>query len=133
MVEILAEQNFEGVRRPIAFASRYLGESGAEYAPNELDLLGVVWGVEHFKHYLLGKKFPLETDHKALIPVTNRQNVNNDYSPRLIRLRHRSLLHEIDVDNVPGEHIGREEAPISFNEEAPMMPKRRQTQKITRY
>ncbi len=31
-------------RRPVAFASRYLGDSEKNYAQNDLELLGVVWG-----------------------------------------------------------------------------------------
>ena len=44
----------EDGRRPVAFASRYLGDSGKNYAQNELELLGVVWGVELFKPYIMG-------------------------------------------------------------------------------
>ena len=78
-------------RRPIAFASRFLNNSEKNYAPNELELLAVVWGVQYFKHYLLGRKFRLETDHKALVSVFNRERINKEYSPRLIRWRHRLL------------------------------------------
>ena len=78
-------------RRPLAFASRFLDNSERNYAPNELELLAVVRGVECFKHYLLGRKFRSETDHKALVSVFNRERINKEYSPRLIRWRHRLL------------------------------------------
>ena len=42
--------------RPIAFASRYLNECEKKYAINELELLGVLWGLEHFRYYVYGKK-----------------------------------------------------------------------------
>ena len=63
-------------RRPVAFASRILGDSEKNYAQNELELLGVVWVVEHFKHYLMGKHFTVETDHSALVNVFNRDRNN---------------------------------------------------------
>ena len=52
-------------RRPAAFASRFLSNSEKSYAPNELELLAVVWGSDYSQHYLLGRKFWLETDHTA--------------------------------------------------------------------
>ena len=51
---------------PIAFASRYLNSQEKKCSTNELELLAVVWAVDRFKHYLLGKEFVIATDHKAL-------------------------------------------------------------------
>ena len=48
----------------------------------------------------------LETDHKALISVFNRERVNKDYSPRLIQWRHRLLPYEFEVIHRPGETKG---------------------------
>ncbi len=52
--------------------SRYLHQAEQNYATNELDLLAVKWATEHFKHYLLGRHFTVETDRKALVSVFNR-------------------------------------------------------------
>ena len=37
----------------ISYASRFLNKAEEKHSPNELELLGVVWALEHFKHYLL--------------------------------------------------------------------------------
>ena len=50
---------------PISFALRYLNNQEKNYSTNELELLAVVWAVDRFKHYLLGKEFVIATDHKA--------------------------------------------------------------------
>ena len=92
-------------RRPVAFALRYLGDSEKNYAQNELEFLGVVWGVEHFKHYLMGKHFRIETDHSSLVNVFNRDRNKKDYSPRLIRRRHRMHLYDFDIVHVPGKEM----------------------------
>ena len=59
----LEQQRVEGDWVPIAFASRYLNIQEKKYSTNELKLLAVVWSVDRFKHYLLGKEFVIATDH----------------------------------------------------------------------
>ena len=41
----------------IAYASHFLKSLEEKYSVNELELLGVVWTIELFKHYLYGKFF----------------------------------------------------------------------------
>ena len=41
----------------VAYASRFLNPFEEKYSVNELELLGVVWAIEHFKYYLYGKHF----------------------------------------------------------------------------
>ena len=62
----LEQQNDKGLWVPISFASRYLNAQEKKYSTNELELLAVVWAVDRYKHYLLGKPFIIATDHKAL-------------------------------------------------------------------
>ena len=39
----------DGKLKPIGFASRFLSDTEKKYASNELELLAVVWGLEHFR------------------------------------------------------------------------------------
>ena len=52
-----------------AYASRFLNNAEKLYSIKELELFGVVWSIEDFKHYLYGKKFPLVTDHRVLLSI----------------------------------------------------------------
>ena len=54
-----------------AYASRFLNSLEEKYSVNELELLGVVWAIEHFKYYLYGKYFTVITDHQVLISPLN--------------------------------------------------------------
>ena len=66
------EQEVEpNVWAPIAFASRFLNSAEIKYSTNELELLAIVWSCEHFRTYLLGKRFVILTDHKAIISALN--------------------------------------------------------------
>ena len=59
-------QNQGGKLRPIAFAGRGFNKAESNYTTTEQELLAVVYAIQQFKVYLLGKKFEIHTDHAAL-------------------------------------------------------------------
>lgn len=63
---ILLQEDQQGKSRVIAYASKALTELEKKYFQTEREALSLVWGVEKFRHYLLGIKFLLLTDCKAL-------------------------------------------------------------------
>ncbi len=69
-------------------------------------MLTVKWGTEHFKHYLRGRHFAVETDHKALISVFNRHRAHKEYSARLTRWQMRLLPFDFTVFYTPGSRMG---------------------------
>ena len=81
----LWQEQPDGKLKPIGFASRFLSDSETKYALNELELLAVVWGLEHFRSYISGKPIKLLTDHQALEPLIKRNRSNKTYSARLTR------------------------------------------------
>ena len=91
---------------PIAFASRYHNVQEKKYSTNELELLVVVWSVDRFKHYLLGKKFILATDHKALTSALGEHKSNKTYQSRLTRWVDRLLPYQFKVVHIPGKVMG---------------------------
>ena len=66
------------------------------YSINELEFLGVVWSVEHFKYYSYGKPFTVITDHKALVSIMRENRSNKSYNSRLT----------LWVDHLPGSKMG---------------------------
>ena len=69
-------QKQNGAFRPVAFASRFLTDCEKKYAINELELLGVLWGLEYFRYYVYGKRINLLTDHQALQPLLKRNTAH---------------------------------------------------------
>ena len=60
---ILAQKDEHGKEHVLAYFSKRLTDN--HYHATELECLGVVEAVRHFKHYL-GRRFTLYTDHRAL-------------------------------------------------------------------
>ena len=70
--------------KPIAFASRYLNDCEKKYAIYELELVGVLWGLEHFRYYVYGRKVNVLSGYQALTPLLKRNRSHKQYSARLI-------------------------------------------------
>ena len=57
-------QNGEEI--PLAFGSKALGKAEKNYCVTDKELLAVRYFVEYYRCYLLGRKFTVRTDHRAL-------------------------------------------------------------------
>ena len=59
-------QIIDGEEKVIAYGSRVLSKAERNYCITRRELLAVVYFVKTYRHYLVGKKFILRTDHAAL-------------------------------------------------------------------
>ena len=101
------EQEVEpNVWAPIAFASRFLNSAEINYSTNELELLAIVWSCENFRTYLLGKRFIILTDHKAIISALNETYGKKSYQSRLSRWADRLIPFDYQIEHIPGSYLG---------------------------
>ena len=68
---VLSQYQSDESLRPISYASRTVQKHEANYGITELEALGVVWAVKHFRPYLYGHKCTVITDHQALKSLLN--------------------------------------------------------------
>ena len=59
-------QKIDGKERQIAFFSRVMNPSQKQYCTTRRELLAVISALQHFRHYLIGNKVILRTDHYSL-------------------------------------------------------------------
>ena len=57
--------------RIISYASRALSPVESRYSQTDIEGLSLVWGVEHFRLFLIGSEFDVITDHRALESIFN--------------------------------------------------------------
>lgn len=69
--------------KPIAFYSRTLNSAERNYSTIERELLAIIESCKHFRPYLFGRLFLIETDHKPLVWLFSLK----DPSSRLVRWR----------------------------------------------
>ena len=77
-----------------------------QISTNELQLLAVVWAVDCFNHYLLGKEYVIVTDHKALTSALGGNRSNKTYQSRLTRWVDRLLPYQFKITHIPGIDMG---------------------------
>ena len=63
---VLAQEQ-GGHERVISYASRALSKAEKNYCITEQELLAVVYFIQYFRQYLLGRRFIVRTDHQALV------------------------------------------------------------------
>ena len=91
----------DGEEKVICYGSKVLSKSERNYCVTRRELLAVVYFVTQFKHYLLGKRFTVRTDHGALTWLFNFKEPEGQLarwmemlSPFDIQIVHRAgLLH----------------------------------------
>ena len=84
--------------RPVAYASRPLNKAEINYPIIELELLSIVWAVQHFRPYLMGKTFDILTDHRPLVYLFGM----DEPSSRLTKFRLKLAEFDFNIKHVKG-------------------------------
>ncbi|GBN71182.1 Retrovirus-related Pol polyprotein from transposon 297 [Araneus ventricosus] len=85
-------QNIRNEERVIAYFSKSLGKPERNYCVTRKELLVFVKSIEHFHHYLYGRKFLLQTEHASLRCLLNFKEPEGQIARCIQR------LHEYDFE-----------------------------------
>ena len=75
-VGAILEQDFGMGLQPVAFESRKLNPAETKYSAYERELLGIIWAIGKWRHYLEGRHFIVQTDHSSLKHLPNQASVS---------------------------------------------------------
>ena len=102
---VLAQRQEDGYVKPVAYASRSLQPNEKNYGITELEGLGVVWALKHFRPYLYGHHCDVYTDHQALKALLNTPQPSDKLArwgmaiqELDVKILHRSGKHNTNAD-----------------------------------
>ena len=88
---------------PIAYASASLKDAQKNYAQVDREGLGVYWGINHFRQYLLCSDFELHTDCSALVKIFGPKNdMNGCAAGRLSRWAAALMEYSFTIKHIKG-------------------------------
>lgn len=99
----LLQTNRDGSTRLIQCGSRSLASAESRYAVCELEALAIQWAVLRCRIYLLGIQFTIITDHKPLIGIFKRSNLDAVDNPRLQRILQKLAPYTFQIQWTPGK------------------------------
>lgn len=95
---LISQFQEDGSLRPVAYVSRTLRNVESRWSVSELELLSVVYTVNHFRPMLLGRHFTIYNDHACLQYYKNIKNL----SSRLNRLALKLVDYSFTIKHKPG-------------------------------
>lgn len=100
----LLQTNHDGTTRLIQCGSRALTDAETRYAVCEVEALAIQWAIFTCRLYLIGLKFRVVTDHKPLIGIFSRSNLDAVDNSRLQRILEKLSPYTFDVQWTPGKN-----------------------------
>ncbi|XP_056003459.1 uncharacterized protein LOC130046578 [Ostrea edulis] len=92
----------DGVEKPIAYGSLGLNRDQRKYCTTRRELLAVVRFTRMYRHYLLGRRFRVRTDHHSLIWLLNFKSPQD----QLARWLEELSQYNMEIQHRPGQrHI----------------------------
>lgn len=75
---VISQGPTSATARPLAFASKTLDDSQRAWSTTARECWAIIWCLRHWKHYLYGQQFTVESDHAALSwLVLPRKSIND--------------------------------------------------------
>ena len=85
--------------RPVAYSNKSISDAETQYSNIERELLGIVVGIEHLKHFTFGRKTHIITDQKPLLPLFQKSLTNaTSYLSRLFTFQSMMYNYIITLD-----------------------------------
>ena len=101
---VITQKQPSGEWRPVAYNSRSMSTTEQGYAQVEKEALAATWACERFSDFLTGKSFHIETDHKPLVTLLGKKDL--DCLPvRIQRFRMRLMRFHYTIGYVPGKNL----------------------------
>ncbi|KAL4152634.1 hypothetical protein QTP88_000467 [Uroleucon formosanum] len=103
---ILLQKDQRALMHPVVYASLQTTAEEARYHSTELETLAVVWALQKFRTYLIGKKFKVVTDCAAVRWTFSKKNI----IPRIARWWLQTMDFDFEVEHRAGDKMNHVDA-----------------------
>ena len=100
-------QVIDGQHRTIAYASRALRDSENNYSAYLLELLAIVWAIDHFSVYLHNTHFTVYTDHKPIPKMAKAHKKTFNRLHQLMNEYNCEIVYRAGKDNAVADALSR--------------------------
>jgi hypothetical protein len=83
----------------VCYESKKLKDHEKNYATHDLELAAIVHALKKWRHYLMGKRFKLRTDHNGLKYLFDQPTLND----RKIRWLEFLCEYDFDINHIKGK------------------------------
>ena len=97
---VLSQRQVDGKERVVAYGSRALHHHERNYCATRLEMLALVDFIDHFRCYLLSRKFIARTDHRALRWLMSFRQPEGQVARWLERLQE----YDFTIEHRPGRN-----------------------------
>ncbi|XP_061729319.1 uncharacterized protein K02A2.6-like [Cydia pomonella] len=120
---VLAHVMDDGQERPIAMSSRTLHIHEPRYSQLDKEAASIMFGIQKFHNYLIGRHFTIVTDHKPLLGIFDpKKPMPGMISPRLTRIALALTAHSYEIIYKPGSQIGHADGLSRWPQPVPDQP-----------
>lgn len=91
--------------KPVLYISRTLSTCEQNYSNIEREALAIIWAILRLKHFLLGHKFTVVTDHKPLVYIFGGTGITEKASARINNWSTKLMCFDFDIVYMPGSSI----------------------------
>ena len=119
---VLAQMQPDGTLHPVAYASRSLQPAERNYGISELETLGLVWAVKHFRPYILGYPCTVYTGHAACLSLLSSRNPSTKLARWALtiqemdlKIKHRSGKKNANADALSRNPVNEETTVLSLD------------------
>ena len=82
----------------VEYANRVLTQAEQKYSTTEKECLAIVWALDKWRPYLMGRRFHIETDHKPLEWIKSAKDPRGKLARWTLRLQE----YDFTISHVPG-------------------------------
>ncbi|GBN87376.1 Retrovirus-related Pol polyprotein from transposon 17.6 [Araneus ventricosus] len=110
---VLVKEDETGFLLPIAFASRKLSKAETKFAVVELETMAIVFAVNHFKNYLFGKYFRINSDQQCLSKIIDYKDPTSRIARWMVTLHQfdYTVIHKPGRLNLTADYLSRASYP----------------------